>query len=265
MRAAADAAAAGGEAAIYRVAAVDRAISLLHAFTPRTPELALSQLASRTGLHRATALRLLRVLARHGLIEQDAQTARYRLGLGLIGLAETAKQQTGLVARALPAMRQIQEHLNETCFLSVRAGDSRVNIEQLVGLQELRRVVSIGDPKPLYVGASSKVLLAGMPDEWIDAYLARTRLVPSTAWTITDPARLREEIARIRRQGYAEAIREGDAQSTGAAAPLRDALGQVVAAVAISIPYARHGKPLMAAIIDAVLRAAAAISPGASR
>lgn len=251
-----------GEAAgtIYRVTAVERAIDLLQAFTPRTPDLALSQIAARTGLHRATALRLLMVLAQRGLIDRDANTGRYRLGLELIVLAETAKNQTGLVARALPAMRQIHERLNETIFLSIRSGDQRVNIEQIVGLQELRRVASIGEAKPLYVGAASKVLLAAMPDAWINSYLQRTALAPHTAWTIVDRGRLLDEIARVRSSGFACAEREGDAQTVGAAAPLRDALGVVVAALAISVPYARYSPTLMQTISEAVVAAAKGVS-----
>lgn len=237
----------------YRVAAVDRAIDLLQAFSPRTPELPLSQLAARTGLHRATALRLLAVLSQRGLVERDTSTGRYRLGVKILGLAETVKNRSGVVARALPAMRRIHERLNETTFLSIRAGDTRVNIEQIVGLQQLRRVASIGDPKPLYVGAASKVLLAAMPDAWIDAYLDRTELTPHTQWTIVDHAALRHDLARIRSRGYALGEREGDAQTAGAAVPLRDATGEVVAALTITVPFARWTPPLAAAVIDAVV------------
>ena|SRR5437868_9539013 len=112
----------------YAVSSLDRAIDILEAFSLRRPELGLKEIAAATGLHKATAFRLLAGLCRRGLVIKHGATGAYRLGFKLIGLAEIAKVPGGLVAEALPVMRALRDALDETVYLSVRAGDWRVDL-----------------------------------------------------------------------------------------------------------------------------------------
>jgi DNA-binding IclR family transcriptional regulator len=244
----------------YAVSTVDRAIDVLEAFSHKSPELSLKQIAARTGLHKATAFRLVTTLVRRGLMIKHPLTGQYRLGFELISLAEIAKGQTSLVAEALPVMRQVRDQLNETVFLCVRVGDHRVDIEQVEGLQNIRRVLTLGEQKSLYAGAGSKVLLAAMADDAIAAYLGRTKLVALTKTTPTTGKAVWTEIHAIRRQGYAEGWDERDSGGAGAAAPIFGPSLEAVGALAIAVPTSRYSAALKKKTIVAVTKGAAAIS-----
>src|SRR4029077_19132169 len=105
---------------------------------------------------------------------------------------------------ALPVMREIRNEVNETVILSVKSGDFRVHIDFVEGLHPMRRTADLGVRAPLYAGAASKVLLAGMEDEEIAAYLERTDLTAFQESTITDPAVLWREIRLVRKRCFAE-------------------------------------------------------------
>jgi DNA-binding IclR family transcriptional regulator len=244
----------------YAVSTVERAIDVLEAFSHKSPELSLKQIATRTGLHKATTFRLVTTLCRRGLMIKHPITGAYRLGFELISLAEIAKGQTSLVGEALPVMRQVRDQLNETVFLCVRVGDHRVDIEQVEGLQNIRRVLTLGEQKSLYAGAGSKVLLAAMADDAIAAYLARTRLVPLTKTTPTTAKAVWAEIQAIRRQGYAEGWDERDSGGAGAAAPIFGPSLELIGGLAIAVPTSRYSAALKKKVVAAVTKGAAAIS-----
>lgn len=246
---------------VARVQSVDRAVDLLMAFTSEERWLSLAELAVRTRLSKPTAYRLLATLLRRGLVAQDEATGRYGLGLEVHTLASLSR--TDLRERALPIMRWIRDAVNETVVLGVRDGDDRVHIEHVESLQPYRRTSRAGERIPLYAGAGSKVLLAGMDDREVDAYLARTRLVAFSPTTITEPARLRAEVALIRDRGYAESRNERNYGGAGVAAPVRDRTGAVVAVLHVSAPEARYTPELrercIAAMLDGVERLSRAL------
>lgn len=250
-----------GGAPAYRVTVLERAIDVLEAFERVGLSLRLADVAAATRLHPTTALRLLTILCRRGLVMRDAETGRYSLGYGLLALAEVAKARTGLVEHCLPVMRRLRDSLNETILLSVRDGDWRVDLEQLVGLQENRLVITVGGRKLLYVGAASKLLLSAMTDDEIDDYVARTPLLARGEQTIVDPAALRAEMARIRSRGYAESLSEGPSRGAAVAAPVL-AGDRVVASLSVFLPGQRYGRNLRRDIVDAVCAAAASLSEG---
>ncbi len=141
------------EADRYSVSTVERALDVLRAFTHQQPELSLTDIASATGLHKATVFRLLTTLSRRGMTMKDPRTGLYRLGFGVIALSEVAKASTGFVTQARPFMRRIRDELNETVYIAVRVGDDRINLDQLEGIRDFRRVVAIGKLNALYVGS----------------------------------------------------------------------------------------------------------------
>jgi DNA-binding IclR family transcriptional regulator len=194
------------------------------------------------------------------LVVRLPSNGHYRLGYGMIGYAEIAKDQSGLVGLAHPVMRRMRDALNETVFLSVRIGDHRIDVEQVEGLQELRRVLTLGERKPLYAGSTSKVLLSGMPDWEIEAYLARTDLVAFSAQTIVDKESLWSQIAAIRETGLAEGWDERNSGGAGAAAAIRGPHGETMAAIAIGVPTGRLTPALTKRVIQTVRDGANEIS-----
>ncbi len=255
-----------GEGRTYGVGAVERVIAILKAFNTAHPELSLPQVEAVTKLPKSTAFRLLDNLIHGDLVARDPATGLYRLGLGLLPLAETAKASFSIVEYALPVMRKIRATLNETSYVSVRIGDHRVDVEQVVGLQELRRVLELGIPKPLYAGSASKVFLASMSDREIEDFLSRIKPKRHSEGTITEPEALWREIAKIRKRGFAQGSAELNTGGIGVAAPIHDPAGQVIGTLGITVPTPRFSDRLgPLAILHAKHIAASIRSNGRSK
>lgn len=249
-----------GDAEPYGVSTVDRALDVLRAFTHQRPELSLTDIAAVTGLHKATAFRLLATLSRRGMTMKDPRTGAYRLGFGVIALAEVAKSSTGFVTQARPFMRRIRDELNETVYIAVRVGDDRINLDQLEGIRDFRRVVAIGKLNPLYVGSTSHVLLAAMPDQEIADYFARTDFVPPFPGAKVDAPTLWRAIAHVRRHSYAETHNKRIDEGASISAAVRGPAGTVVGALTVSIPIRRYTQEVRAQAIQAVIAAARDLS-----
>src|SRR5262249_61591749 len=179
-------------------------------------------------------------LVERGLCEWDAQGGKYSLGFELVRLADIRRRQINGDGVAIRVMRDIRNEVNETVILSVRSGDFRVHIDFVEGLHPMRRMADLGVRAPLYAGAASKVLLAGMDDDEIEAYLGRTKLTAFQNTTITDKTVLWREIRLIRKRGFAESKSELFAGGGALAAPLKDFSGKPVAVMDILTPEHRY-------------------------
>ncbi|MBF9033307.1 helix-turn-helix domain-containing protein [Rhodobacterales bacterium HKCCE2091] len=250
-----------GSARPYQINVLDRAVAILDAFGQHGPTLSLSEIAGHTGLHVSTCLRLLSNLRHHGLVARDEDGGRYRLGYRLLAMAELARGDSGLVEVALPTMRDLSRLFNETVVISVRVGDARVDLEQVVGQQSVRRVVTLGVEKPLYAGAASRVLLAGLTAAELDDYFERVELKKLASRTITNPETLRGTLAEIRAKGYAESVQEQfDDSGGGIVAPVFGGRGEIVAALGMSVPQFRFTEDLRKRIIPEVVKSANTVS-----
>jgi IclR family pca regulon transcriptional regulator len=136
----------------------------------------------------------------------------------------------------------------------------------------MRVSINVGTRFPAYATSMGRVLLAGLEPDELDAFLARVELVRLSARTITTEPKLRAELARVRRQGWAMVDQELEEGLRAVAAPIRDRGGRVVAAVNLSAHASRTSldavkrtllPPLLATAerIGADLRVASASSP----
>jgi DNA-binding IclR family transcriptional regulator len=146
------------------VRSVDRAASLLLALGDSQGEAGVTELARRLGLHKSTASRLLATLQRRGLVEQDDETGKYRLGLVVIRLAERAERTLDLRSLALPELERLARLTHETAGLGVLNGDQVLFVAQADG----PNLIAVGDwtgrASTLHANASGKVLLASLAE-----------------------------------------------------------------------------------------------------
>ena len=224
----------------YSIEVLRRATEILSVFSHARPSMTLAQIVQAVELPKTTVFRVLSSLAEQGFCEWDASTGQYSLGFELVRLADIRRRQSNVHDIALPVMRDIRNEVNETVILSVRSGDTRVHIDCVEGLHPMRRTAELGVGAPLYAGAASKVLLAGMDDDEIEAYLARTKLAPFQSTTITDSAVLWREIRAIRKRGFAESKGELFPGGGALAAPIKDFSGKTVAVMDILTPEPRY-------------------------
>jgi DNA-binding IclR family transcriptional regulator len=201
-------------------------------------ELGVTELGRRLGVHKATASRLAATLAERGLVERDSATDRYRLGFGLIRLAGAAMAGLDLVSSARPVLEDLAQETRETVTIGVLSGEDVVSIDQVTGTRSIVSVSWVGKRTPLHTTSTGKVFLAFMEEDERDRRLAEP-LERATKRSLVDPGQLRGQLDDVRRRGYAQTLEEFEQGLNAVAAPVRQADGEVVAAVSVSGPAFR--------------------------
>lgn len=212
------------------VRSVDRAAALLLALGDSPAEAGVTELARKLGLHKSTASRLLATLQRRGLVEQDDESGKYRLGLAVIRLAGRAERTLDLAGLAQSELERLARTTHETVGLVVADGDLARTVAQVDGPSMAARVNWTGRATPLHCTASGKVLLASRAEREV-LRLAKQGLTACTERTITRLDALLEEMARVRRRGFATAFSEWEQGCNAVAAPVHDVRGEVIASV----------------------------------
>ncbi|GGG24150.1 IclR family transcriptional regulator [Paenibacillus abyssi] len=221
------------------VRAVERALDILLCFTAGT-DLAMTEIADRVGLHKSTVHRMLATLEDKGFITRDRVTDRYRLGMRVWELSAHLSNNDDPAIIWLPEMERLRDMLGETVSLYVRDGKERIRIQAVQSNQAVRRVAPVGVRLPLYVGASSKVLIAFADSQEREAIMA------DASWPSSiDAGLFREQLEDIRRNGYATSIEEREPGAAAVAAPIFNRSGRLAAALSISGPANRLTREIM--------------------
>ena len=244
-----------GASTTGRNSTADRAIDVLFLFDVATPVLSAGDIAERLGMSRSTTYRYLQSLRTSNLLEEDAVRGGFRLGSRIFELARIAREGLGLSELALPIMRELAREVDETVLLTRRSGNMAVCVERVEIARPIRLSYERGHLLPLHAGAPAKVLLAYEED----ADLVVDSLAPFerfTDTTITDPADLRRELARIRERGYALSNGERDLGVRGVAAPVFGADGKVTAGISVGCLAFELTEDDLPAVIQAVQAAA---------
>ena len=241
--------------AAHRSGVAQRLLALLAAFDADHRELTLTALARRAELPAATAHRLIGQLTAWGALEQ-AESGAYRIGLRLWEVATLAPRSSGLRRAALPFMEDLYETTHENVQLAVRDGVDTLYIELFSGRSAVIVRTTVGSRWPLHATGVGLCLLAHA-DPALQEQVCAAPLTRFTRYTITDPARLRAVLAQVRRADAAVSDRQITEDAVSVAAPIRDAAGQVVAALSLVVPATAN----TAALVPVVRMAAR----GASR
>lgn len=182
------------------VQSLERAFDLLEVLADAGGVLGLSDLAARSGLPLPTIHRLVRTLVPLGYLRQDA-SRRYTLGPRLIRLGETAGRLLGSWAR--PYLAELMESTGETANLAVLESGEVVYVGQVPSRHSMRMFTEVGRRVQPHCTAVGKALLAQLPEDQAARALGTGPLTAHTAHTVTEPAELLRQFARIRDQGYA--------------------------------------------------------------
>ena len=244
-----------------RPSSVEKAIDILLCFDPQHPQLRLTDISQRLGLHMSTTHRLLSLLKKKRLITADAASQLYSLGPGVVELAWIIlRQQQDLRTLCAPYLERLRQATNETVSLYIRMGDCRVCIEELESGQEIKYSQTVGLTAPLHVGAPGKVLLAFLAPAELEALLATLLLTSVTSHTITDREQLLEELATVRQRGYAVSVGERSPWASAAAAPIWDWSGKPIAALSVLGPSHRLTSEVLPALGQQVQQVAIEVS-----
>jgi IclR family acetate operon transcriptional repressor len=245
---------------VSRPSSIEKAIDILFCFDPKHPQLRLTDISQRLGLHKSTTHRLLSLLKKKRLITADAASQLYGLGPGIVELAWVILRQQDLRTVCAPYLERLRQATNETVSLYIRMGDCRVCIEELESGQEIKYSQTVGLTAPLHVGAPGKVLLAFLPPAELEALLATLPLTAVTSHTITDREQLLQELATVRQRGYAVSVGERSLWASAAAAPIWDWSGRPIAALSVLGPSQRLTSKVLPALGQQVQQVALEIS-----
>jgi DNA-binding IclR family transcriptional regulator len=239
------------------VQSVDRALTILEVLA-RVGEAGVTEIAGELGVHKSTAFRLVTTLESHRLVEQTTDRGRYRLGVGVLRLAGATTARLDLVQEARPVCRQLAADTGETVNIAVLSESSALYLDQIAGSSALQPHNWVGQHIPLHATSNGKVLLSGLDDDRVNPLLGT--LSRYTATTITKKGKLREELAVVREQGYAVAVDELEEGLTAAAAPIRNAHGDVIASMSVSGPTFRLSEERLADVLPLLVEAAGEVS-----
>lgn len=247
------------QSANNRLSSVSNAIRLMKSFSDNDSELGISELAGRLGLAKSTVHRLASTLVKEGLLEQNRDTNKYRLGLAVFELGSLVRRKLDLTFEAKPWLMTLREQTGETVDLSILHHGGVVCVNFLES-QKVNRISSgIGLRKPLHCTAEGKVLIAFQPAAIIDRTIA-AGLEGRTPRTIIDAGEFRQELSAIRGRGYATDDEEYEVGVRSVAAVVRDDAGNAIAAVGVTGPAQRLSKSRLTALARHVNAAASAIS-----
>jgi len=244
----------------YRIQAIERAVAILNAFSADQPELRVSELAERLGLHKSTVHRFLVNLEAAGLVERNPRTGRYRLGLRIFELGGLVMQRMDLWDEALPFLEGLVRDSGETGHLAVLDGGEAIYVERVEARRALRIPSAVGRGYPVHATNLGKVLLAHLPREEVARIVDERGLAGYTPHTITDVADLEAELGLIRERGFAVDNEEYDEGLRCIGAPVWDHTGRVVAAMGIGGPVTRVTPERIDALAEMVMAAAHGLS-----
>jgi DNA-binding IclR family transcriptional regulator len=210
---------------------LERAIDVLEVLDASAQPLRLSEIARRAGLHVATTQRILQVLEARGRVERD-DAGRYRAGLALLFGAHAYLASSPLVAAARPVLQDLAAATGLTASLIGRTGFSRAVISRVEGSAPMRYVLPTGERLPLTLGAG-KVLAAYLDADEVDQALkVEAGLQPAVGERMSDD-QFREEIKRIRHDGYHYSYQNRAFGVASVAAPVLDGSGVCIAGVQV--------------------------------
>ncbi|MFZ0976605.1 MAG: IclR family transcriptional regulator C-terminal domain-containing protein [Solirubrobacteraceae bacterium] len=240
------------------VQSLERGLAVIRAFDAEHRELALSDVARSTGLTRAAARRFLLTLVKLGYV--NFSHGRFSLRPRVLELGYAYLSSLSLPEVALPHMEALVAGVNESCSISVLDDTDIVYVARVPTRRIMSITLAVGTRLPAFVTSMGRVLLAGLPDDELAERLERIDVAPLTAHTVTDKDALGTILETVRRQGYAATDQELEEGLRSLAVPLRNASGNVIAALNLSVHASRTS---MAALrrdfLPLALRAAAAI------
>jgi IclR family pca regulon transcriptional regulator len=220
------------------IQSLERGLAIIRAFGRPAPEQSVGELAARTGLTRATARRFLITLTELGYVETDGRL--FRLTPKVLELGYSFLSGLRFVDVTLPHLERLVAEVDEDSEASVLNGEEIVYVARVPSSKMMTAVINVGGRLPAHATAMGKALLAALPPDELEEYLATAKLRSLMPRTVTDPEVLREQLARVREAGYAIVEQEVEEGLIAIATVVRDRAGEAAGAVNLSTNVMRH-------------------------
>ena len=245
----------------YLVPGLSRGLELLEAFSPERATLTLSELSRAIGLSRSSAYRLVYTLAELGYLVRDAESKAYSLGPRVLRLGFTYLAAQDMVDLARPQLEALRDRTNASAHLGILDGSEIVYMARAADRNALTSQVNVGTRLPAYATSIGRAILAWLPAQEVRNRFAHAKFQSYTRQTPASADQLVKMLAEDRARGYVVSRAAFETGICSIAAPIRNAQGEVVAAVNVALPEAAiEAKQLETTIKDAVMETATTIS-----
>jgi DNA-binding IclR family transcriptional regulator len=244
----------------YKVQVLDRSLAIIDALANARDDASLAELAEKVKLHKSTVHRLTSILERHGIVERDTGSGRYRLGLRLFELGSIAMGRFNIRERAHPHLERLLYEVDETVHLCALDAGEVLYLDKIEPVRSVRMASRIGRRNPAHCTSVGKAILAFLPESEADDILHQHGLKRLTAKTITTPAQLKADLKLIRDRGYAIDNEENEDGVRCIGAPVLDHSGRPIAAISVSAPSFRLPMNKVPTVAASLCRAALALS-----
>lgn len=214
-----------------------RGLAVLQAFSDARKPQTIASISQKTGIPRAAVRRCLHTLRALGYV--DAELNNYSLRPKVLALGYSYLSSTPLTAAAQPCLNNISRTLNESSSLAILDEDEVLYVARAANSRVMSVALNAGSRLPAYCTSLGRVMLAQLPPDQLDAYFARTTLLPKTERTVVDATQLRAILAHVRSEGFAINDEELEVGLRSIAVPVRGASGNVVAALNVGAQAAR--------------------------
>jgi len=239
---------------------VSLALDSLELLCKQPRGLGVRELSRELAVGKSTGHRILQTLEAHGLARQDPETERYLITARLIKMASQIQRNLEFRSVARPFLSALQKRYDETIFIGVLDSADVVIVDRSDSSEPLRMTHEIGFREPAHSTALGKVLLASLTEQELTAFCQAAEFKAFTEKTLTSPELLKAELKRVRLLGFALDDEETLTGVRCVAAPLRNALGHVVAAVSLSGPSVRLSSERISSLAQDIRAAAESIS-----
>jgi IclR family pca regulon transcriptional regulator len=219
------------------IAGLEKGLAVIAAFDQDRPRLTMTEVASLCGLTRAAARRYLITLEHLGFVTSERKM--YALTPKVLRLGQSYMHSARLPRIVQPELHKLAYAMKEASSAGVLDGADVICIAATSAGRVVSSTLQPGTRVPAYCTANGRVLLSALPQHEVDAWIAKQSLAPLTPNTVTNPDRLRIEIARARAQGYAAVDQELELGLRTISVPLKSYRGEVLAAMNISVHAAR--------------------------
>jgi IclR family pca regulon transcriptional regulator len=217
---------------------LSRGLEIIETFGAHATRQTVSEVATKTGLTRATARRFLLTLVELGYVATDGRT--FELAPRVLGLGYSFLSGLGFPSVALPHLERLVAEVGESSEASILDGHDVVYVARVPGTKLMTIAVNVGSRMPAYATSMGRVLLAGLPGDKLDAYLESATLERLLPRTEIDRDTLRDRIRQARTDGYAIIDQELEAGLVAVAVPIHDRAGRVAAAINLSTHVGRY-------------------------
>ncbi|NKI22000.1 IclR family transcriptional regulator [Paenibacillus dendritiformis] len=215
-----------------------KSLELLDCFTSDHPIWGVRDLAKKLGMHHSVVHRIVSTYEQHGFLIQNRDTQKYHLGLKLLEYGKVVTEQLNIQQYFQPILKEIANSTGESVYLNMLEGKEGVCVSIVLSSKDIQYLIPVGDRSPLYAGASQKVMMAYLSEE-LQEEIIQEGLRAVTSRTITDPLRLRAQLAQIKEEGWCISVGEYTEDVVGISVPMLDSHRRILGSITIAGPRYR--------------------------